>query len=60
MPKSNFNQFIDECEDFTKHQTFNNINNKIIYENKQPDPVSNSLENECETKKQNNQFNPFG
>lgn len=60
MPKSNFNQFIDECEDFTKHQT---CKNKISFENKQPGPepepkpkpISCSLEIECETKKQNNQ-----
>jgi hypothetical protein len=54
MPKSNFNQLIDECEGFTGIETYNNTNNKIIFENKQPDPepVSNS---ECETKKRNNQ-----
>ena len=54
MPKSNFNQFIDECEDFTKHQT---CKNKISFENKQleSEPISRSLEIECETKKQNNQ-----
>jgi hypothetical protein len=59
MPKSNFNQLIDECEGFTATETYNNINNKIIFENKQPEPepkpVSNSLEIECETKKQNYQ-----
>ena len=62
MPKSNFNQFIDECEDFTNHQTFinnnnNNNNNKISFENKQleSESISRSLEIECETKKQNNQ-----
>jgi hypothetical protein len=57
MPKSNFNQLIDECEGFTGTETYNNTNNKIIFENKQPDPepVSNSLEIECETKKRNNQ-----
>ena len=49
MPKSNFNQLIDECEGFTKHQT---CNNKISFENKQAEPVSSSLEIECETKKQ--------
>lgn len=60
MPKSNFNQFIDECEDFTNHQT---CKNKISFENKQPgpepepklEPISRSFEIECETKKQNNQ-----
>jgi hypothetical protein len=56
MPKSNFNQLIDECEGFTKHQT---CKNKISFENKQPEPepkpVSCSLEIECETKKQNYQ-----
>ena len=60
MPKSNFNQLIDECEDFTGIETYNNkTNNKIIFENKQPEPepkpVSSSLETECETKKQNYQ-----
>ena len=51
MPKSNFNQLIDECEGFTATETYNKTNNKIIFENKQPEPepVSNS---ECETKKQ--------
>jgi len=55
MPKSNFNQFIEECEDFTGIETYKNANNKISFENAQPEPVSNSLEIECETKKQNNQ-----
>ena len=59
MPKSNFNQLIDECEGFTATETYNKTNNKIIFENKQPEPepkpVSNSLEIECETKKQNYQ-----
>jgi hypothetical protein len=60
MPKSNFNQFIDECEDFTNHQT---CKNKISFENKQPvsepnpepKPISRSFEIDCETKKQYNQ-----
>jgi len=59
MPKSNFNQLIDECEGFTATETYNKTNNKIVFENKQPEPepkpVSNSLEIECETKKQNYQ-----
>jgi hypothetical protein len=59
MPKSNFNQLIDECEGFTATETYNKTNNKIIFENRQPEsepkPVSNSLEIECETKKQNYQ-----
>jgi hypothetical protein len=59
MPKSNFNQLIDEYEGFTATETYNKTNNKIIFENKQPEPepkpVSNSLEIECETKKQNYQ-----
>jgi hypothetical protein len=55
MPKSNFNQLIDECKDFAKIETYNKTNNKIIFENKQPEPTSSSLEVEFETKKQNNQ-----
>ena len=38
MPKSNFNQFLDECENFT---TNNNVNNKISFENK----IANILKN---------------
>lgn len=57
MPKSNFNQFLDECEDFKKNETsYNNNNNKIIFENKQQRedvPASNSVEDKRETKKQN-------
>lgn len=47
MPKSNFNQFLDECEDLKKNETPYNNNNKIIFENKQQRedaPVSNSVE----------------
>jgi hypothetical protein len=56
MPKSNFNQFLDECEDFKKNETPYNNNNKIIFENKQQHedaPVSNSVETKCETKNAN-------
>ena len=51
MPKSNFNQLIDECEGFTATETYNKTNNKIIFENKQPEPKP-VLNSECETKKQ--------
>lgn len=54
MPKSNFNQFLDECEEFKKNETpyhYNsNANNKIVFENNQQqhehhEPVLNANAN---------------